>query len=94
MQTCQAPPRGQVGVLAGRPAGEDQARRADLADELQWMMHAVGSQFSAACEAISQLKDGRSLYGILPRGFYFILGRVRHPLTGRYTISQRGVYSY
>ena len=23
-----------------------------------------------------------------------LLGRVRHPLTGRYTISQRGVYSY
>ena len=45
----------------------------------------------------SQLKDGRSLYGLPPRGFYFNSGRLNlgpRILTGYYTISQRGVYKY
>ena len=52
MQTSHAPTQGQEGVRAVRPAGEEQARRAKFADELQWMMHA-GNQLSAACDASS-----------------------------------------
>lgn len=57
MQTCQEPPQGPAGVPVGRPAGEDQARSAQLADDLQGMMHAMGSQFPAAYEASSD-EDG------------------------------------